>query len=91
MPFGIKSAQEMFQKRIAQHFDNMECVEVDIDDIFVWGKSEEEHNKRLRSVLQKCKDFNLTLNKGKCLLNKPEIVYIGHTTHRMNQNLMEKK
>ena len=78
MPFGIKSAQEVFQKRIAQHFDNMEGVEVDIDDILVWGRSEEEHNKRLRAVLQKCKDINLTLNKEKCLFNKPEIVYIGH-------------
>lgn len=77
MPFGIKSAQEVFQKRIAQHFDSMEGVEVDIDDILVWGRNEEEHNRRLKAVLQKCKEINLTLNKDKCLFNKSEIVYIG--------------
>ncbi|XP_062570142.1 uncharacterized protein LOC134232211 [Saccostrea cucullata] len=38
MPFGIKSAQEVFQKRIAQHFDSIEGVEVVIDDILVWGE-----------------------------------------------------
>ena len=56
----------------------MEGVEVDIDDILVWGRNEEEHNRRLKAVLQKCKEINLTLNKDKCLFNKSEIVYIGH-------------
>ncbi|XP_055997848.1 uncharacterized protein K02A2.6-like [Ostrea edulis] len=36
MPFGIKSAQELFQKRISQHFCHIPGVEVDIDhDILV--------------------------------------------------------
>lgn len=63
MPFGIKSAQEVFQKRIAQHFDNIDGVEVDIDDILIWGRNEEKHNRRLRAVLQRCQEINLTLNK----------------------------
>ena len=37
MPFGIHSAQEVFQKRISQHFEDLEGVETDIDDILVWG------------------------------------------------------
>ena len=32
----------------------------------------------LKTVLQKFKKINLTLNKYKCLFNKSEIVYIGH-------------
>lgn len=78
MPFGIKSAQEGFQKRIVQHFDNIDGVEVDIDDILIWGRNEEEHNRRLRAVLQRCQEINLTLNKDKCLFNQSEIQYIGH-------------
>lgn len=35
MPFGIKSAQELFQKRSSQHFRHIPGVEVDIDDILV--------------------------------------------------------
>lgn len=62
-PFGIKSAQEVFQKRIAQHFDNIDGVEVDIDDILVWGRNEEDHNRRLRAVLQRCKEINLPLTR----------------------------
>ena len=34
-PFGIKSAQEGFQKRMSQHFGDLEGVETYIDDIIV--------------------------------------------------------
>eukprot|EP00731_Ephydatia_muelleri_P033110 Em0025g66a len=33
MPFGITSAQEIFQKRMVQHFEDLPGVETDIDDI----------------------------------------------------------
>ena len=36
MPFGIKSAQEIFQKRMHQNFGDLAGVETDIDDILVW-------------------------------------------------------
>ena len=41
MPFGIKLAQEIFQKRMTQNFGDLEGVETDIDDILIWGKTEE--------------------------------------------------
>ena len=37
MPFGIKSAQEVFQKRMNQLLGDLPGVETDIDDILVWG------------------------------------------------------
>ncbi|XP_028412419.1 uncharacterized protein K02A2.6-like [Dendronephthya gigantea] len=49
MPFGIKSAQEVFQKRILQHFDDFEGVATDIDDILIWGSDEQEHDARLEA------------------------------------------
>lgn len=78
MPFGIKSAQELFQKRISQHFRHIPGVEVDIDDILVWGENREQHDQRLRQVLERCKEINLTLNKEKCMFRSPEVSYIGH-------------
>ena len=79
MPFGVKSAQEVFQKRMCQCFGDLPGVEIDIDDILVWGASEEEHNSRLQAVLQRCKDIGLTLNKDKCKFNVSEVTYLGHT------------
>ena len=77
-PFGITSAQEVFQKRMHQHFDDLEGVETDIDDILIHGTTEEEHDRRLESVLERCEKINLTLNKEKCEFKSREITYVGH-------------
>ena len=52
MPLGIKSAQEVFQKRMSQLLGDLPGVETDIDDILVWGGSQEEHDSRLTAVLK---------------------------------------
>ena len=78
MPLGIKSAQEVFQKRISQQFDELEGVATDIDDILIWGCSEQEHDQRLEAAVQRCKKINLTLNEEKCEFNVGEVCYCGH-------------
>ena len=78
MPFGIHSAQEVFHKRIYQHFENIEGCETDIDDFLIWGISEEEHDRRLIQTLEKAKQINLTLNIDKCKFKRNEITYLGH-------------
>jgi hypothetical protein len=51
---------------------------VDIGDILVLGKAKEEHDQRLKSVLEKCKEINLSLNKGKCVFGSSEVSYLEH-------------
>ena len=48
------------------------------DDIIVFGKSQEEHDKNLRGVLQRLQENNLRLNKDKCEFSKTEIKFYGH-------------
>ena len=63
---------------MSQHFDDLEGVETDIDDILIHGTTEEEHDRRLESVLERCKKINLTLNQEKCEFKSREITYVGH-------------
>ena len=77
-PFGIKSAQEVFQKRMSQHFSDLEGVETDIDEIIVHAETEVKHDQRLHSVLERCEKINLTLNKETCVFKCKEVTYIGH-------------
>ena len=42
-PFGITSAQEVFQKRTSQHFGDLKGVETDIDDIIVHAEVTHDH------------------------------------------------
>ena len=59
-------------------FHDIEGVEKYIDDILIYGHTEEEHDRRLRAVLQRCRDANLSLNKDKCVIKTQELKYLGH-------------
>ena len=53
MPFGIKSASEVFQKAMDHLFAGYPC-EIVKDDLLVWGSTEAEHDERLIKVLDRC-------------------------------------
>lgn len=71
LPYGIKSAPEVFQTRFKSIFD-LEGVDVYIDDIFIWGSTKEEHDERLKKVLQLARE-NIKLNLQKCKFGKTEV------------------
>ena len=78
LPFGISSAQDVFQSVMSQMFEDIEGVEVIVDDILVWGSTQTEHDERLERVLQRARQRNLKLNKDKSQIGLREISYIGH-------------
>lgn len=49
-----------------------------MDDIFVCGTSDEEHEKRLQSTLRTIHEAGLVLNTEKCLLRQNQLCYLGH-------------
>ena len=53
LPFGISSAPELFQRRMSRILDGLEGVVCLIDDVLVFGKSQEEHNARLLAVFKR--------------------------------------
>ena len=57
---------------------DLEGVESIIDDIIIFGKDIEEHDRRLRALLQRCREYNLKLSKDKCIFRTNEIRYVGH-------------
>ncbi|KAL6427160.1 hypothetical protein ACFW04_008661 [Cataglyphis niger] len=55
----------------------LKCL-VYLDDIVIYGSSLEEHNKRLKKVLQKLRENNLKLQQDKCEFLRKEVIYLGH-------------
>ena len=78
MPFGIKSAPEVFQNIMSQMVEDIEGAESIIDDILVWGATVEEHDMRVKRVLEKAKQYNLKLSRSKCEIRRSELKYVGH-------------
>ena len=60
------------------------CV-IYLDDVIVYGHTEEEHLERLRIVLERFREFNLKLKPCKCSFFQSEIVYLAH--HVMKEGI----
>ena len=77
LPFGIKSAPEIFHRAMEQIIEGLDGVRVYIDDIMIWGSTAKEHNDRLSRVLERIQKFGLKLNKNKCEFGVTEILFLG--------------
>ena len=82
MPMGIKSAPEVYQRRMEQVFEGIQGVKVIMDDIIMYGSNKEEHDTRLRNVLERARDNNLRLKKSKCHIEQEEVKFHGHVFTR---------
>lgn len=78
LPFGLKSAPEIFQKAMHEILHGLPGVVVYIDDILIYAHSEKEHDERLKEVLRRLKSEGVTLNKEKCHLKKNYVEFLGH-------------
>lgn len=59
---------------ISEHIPGVQTL---MDDIIVWGSTQEEHDKRLRQVLDKTREVNLKLNKDKCEFTVKSLTFVG--------------
>ena len=78
LPFGINAASEIFQEAIREILTGLPGCKNISDDIIVFGKGQDDHDKNLLGVLQRFKENNLRLNKDKCEFSKTEIKFYGH-------------
>ena len=77
MPFGIKSTQEVFQKKVDEVCENLEgCFKIG-DDVIISGKSKQEHDQNLMAFLQHCREKNIRINFEKCVFFTTQVSNFG--------------
>ena len=77
LPFGITSAPEIFQRKMSELLQGHDGTVVYMDDILVFGETQEIHDQRLKRVMETIQASGLRLNKEKCRFNKPELDFLG--------------
>ena len=77
LPFGLSVSQDIFQEKIDQILEACPGTVGIADDIAVFGKTEEEHDKNLINLLEQAKKSGLTFNSSKCSIKQSEINYYG--------------
>ena len=72
-------APEVYQRVMEELFGGIEGCEVIADDLMVGGTNNEEHDQRLKKVLDRAREVQLKLNQKKCKIRVTEVSYIAHT------------
>ena len=80
MPFGLSGAPATFQRAMStvlrEEMNQICCVY--LDDVIIFGKTEKEHDDRLKVVLEKLEKSGLKLSFEKCVFKKRSVSYLGH-------------
>ena len=80
LPFGLitsGSAMQFTMQRILNGLENKICM-VYVDDIVVFGKNINEHDKNLNLVLKRLLEHGFKLNVKKCVFRKTSVECLGH-------------
>ena len=77
LPFGLCVSQDLFQQRIDRVIERCEGVAAIADDIVVYGKTEEQHDRNLINLMEIARTSGLTFNSNKCHIKKMEIDFFG--------------
>ena len=84
MPFGISPAPEEFHRRMQEAWESIDGIKpIHTDDILSYGsgetdkEAEEDHDRKIHALLQRCVEKNIKLNKDKLKLKVDSVAYLG--------------
>jgi hypothetical protein len=80
MPFGLMNAPAHFQRLMHETFQEFldTCVVVYLDDILVFSRSIEAHDRDVRRVLQRLREAKLSAKLEKCVFDSTQVEYLGY-------------
>jgi Reverse transcriptase (RNA-dependent DNA polymerase)/RNase H-like domain found in reverse transcriptase len=80
LPMGLKISPSAFSRLMTVALAGLtyENCFVYLDDIIVFGKNLDQHNKNLMAVLTRLRTVNLKLNPAKCTFARKSVLYLGH-------------
>ena len=78
LPMGSKVASDIFQRMLDSVYIGLPGVTGIVDDMVIFGKNEEEHDRNLILFLETTRKNGLVLNKKKLQFKKEEVSFFGH-------------
>ena len=84
LPFGLNVSSEILQKRLYMTLEGLDGVMCVADYIIVYGTGDdiqhaiEDHDKKLRELLLRCRKKGIRLNRNKCQFRTNDITFLGH-------------
>ncbi|KAI4903272.1 hypothetical protein NFI96_026804, partial [Prochilodus magdalenae] len=78
LPFGIKSASEVFQQHNCETFGDIEGVHIVADDMIIAATSEQQHDKVMSKVMEQAVNVGIKFNPDKIQYKVNTVRFMGH-------------
>ena len=82
IPEGVSPAPADIQRKMDECLRGIDGVITYIDNIYVTGKTDEEHVENLRKVCMRLQECGLKLNKGKCKFLQEKLEVLGFVINK---------
>ena len=91
LPFGIKSAPEVFQRIMDTMLEGIPEAKAIMDDILVAGVDAADHDRVMKKVVERATEYNLKLNWDKCQIKQSSVKYVGHVISEDGVQVQDEK
>jgi len=93
MPFGLTNAPSTFQDMMNHVLSNLLDMGVlaYMDDILVYAKTEEEHDRLVKEVLGRLQRNGLPVSPEKCVWKAQEVEFLGYVIGRDGIKMVKEK
>ena len=78
LPFGLNVSAEIFQRKLLEALQGLPGIVCIADDVVIYGKDREEHDRHLHLFLKRCSDQGIKLNASKMEWRLNTITFMGH-------------
>ena len=78
LPISTNVTSNVFQKKLDEIFQNIQCITGIVDDMIIYGKSQEEHDVHFLNFPSIMRKNNLWLNALKLQFQLEEESFFGH-------------
>jgi len=78
MSCGLRNAAQTFQRFIDEILREFDFCFAYIDDILVYSRSPEEHERHFRTLFRQLQAYGILLNPSKCVFRATEITFLGY-------------
>ncbi|XP_058449428.1 uncharacterized protein K02A2.6-like [Malaya genurostris] len=76
--FGMNCASEIFQREMERILKGLKGVRNFIDDVLIYGRTVQEHDRHLAAVRRRFAEHGIELNEEKCQIRKKSVTFMGH-------------
>ena len=77
LPFGLKNAPQIFQRKMDNIFKDYDFIHVYVDDMLISSNDKEQHLEHLNIFVDLCITHGIVLFKKKLIIGESKIEFLG--------------